>query len=125
MDPAKQNVFKKMELFTVCPTERLQAWPVHMFLVLAAPSSHILSSAHDSMVLCLHASVHDSRSHVPGLNSCPCWMLYAVQMVLKATDHRGKVPWQETLTPPHNPKWKVSPHPWTVLLQLSLAAHLD
>ena len=33
MDPARQNVFKKMELFTVCPTERLQAWPVHMFPV--------------------------------------------------------------------------------------------
>ncbi|KAL0039230.1 hypothetical protein WJX77_012197 [Trebouxia sp. C0004] len=43
LDPAKQNVFKKMELFT---------------------------------------------------------------MVLKATDQRGKVPWQETLIPPYNPKWQ-------------------
>lgn len=43
LDPAKQNVFKKMELFT---------------------------------------------------------------MVLKATDQRGKVPWQETLIPPHNPNWQ-------------------
>ncbi len=30
-----------------------------------------------------------------------------MQMVLKATDQRGKVPWQETLIPSDNPNWQV------------------
>ncbi len=33
-----------------------------------------------------------------------------MQMVLKATDQRGKVPWQETLIPSDNPKWQVCPN---------------
>ena len=33
-----------------------------------------------------------------------------MQMVLKATDQRGKVPWQETLIPSDNPDWQVCPN---------------
>jgi len=32
---------------------------------------------------------------------------FGMQMVLKATDQRGKVPWQETLIPSDNPNWQV------------------
>ena len=41
-----------------------------------------------------------------------------MQMVLKATDQRGKVPWQETLIPSDNPDWQVCPNTFSHTLQI-------
>lgn len=45
-----------------------------------------------------------------------------MQMVLKATDQRGKVPWQETLVPKGNSDWKASMQ--LVVTAADLLAHI-